>query len=113
MILELSECEINYEVDIDKDKVSDIPHIPTLTHLIKDKWVIIKAVTSSSVISESTDDQFFVTLSLELKLMKIGYGWYHYRHLLSHVIVLRPLLNDLVTKLFGSIPTDDEPVPEP
>ena len=37
MILNLSECEINYKVDIDQDQVSDISHIPTLPHLTKDK----------------------------------------------------------------------------
>ena len=51
MILDLSECEINYEVDIDQDKASEVDHIPTLIHLIKDKWVVIKAATSPSVLS--------------------------------------------------------------
>ena len=47
------------QVDIDQYQVSDIPHIPTLPHSTKDKWVVIKAATSPSVLlSELTDDHF-------------------------------------------------------
>ena len=82
MILDLSECEINYEVGIDQDQVSNIAHIPTLPYLTKDKWVVIKTSKSPSVLSsELTEDHFLVILSLELNLTKMKYGWYHYRNL--------------------------------
>ena len=69
MILDLSECEINYEVDIDKDKVSEVDHLPTLTHLTKDKWVVIKAATSPSVLSSDlTDDHFSCDVITRIKL---------------------------------------------
>ena len=58
MILDLSEFEINYEVVIDKDKVSEVDNVPTLTHLTKDKWVVIKAATLPSVLSYELTDTY-------------------------------------------------------
>ena len=69
MILDLSECEIDYDVDIDQDKVSDIPDIPTLPHLTKDKWVVIKAATSLSVLSsELTEDHFYCDVITRIRI---------------------------------------------
>ena len=50
MILDLSECEISYEVDIDQGQVSTIAHVTTLPHLTKDKWVVIKAAEPPSIL---------------------------------------------------------------
>ena len=69
MILDLSECEINYEVDIDQDKLSEVDQLPSLTHLTKDKWVVIKAATSPSVLSSDlTDDHFSCDVITRIKI---------------------------------------------
>ena len=71
MILDLSESEISYEVDIDidQDQVSTIAHVATLPHLIKDKWVVIKAVESPSIPSSKfTDDHFSCDMITRIKL---------------------------------------------
>ena len=71
MILDLSECEINYEVDIDQDQVSTIAHVATLPHLTKYKWVVIKAVESPSVLSsELMDGHFTCDMITRIKLDK-------------------------------------------
>ena len=37
MILDLSACEITYEVDIDHDQMSTLSYVATIPHLTKDK----------------------------------------------------------------------------
>ena len=69
MILDLSECEISYEVDFDEDEASDIAHVATIPHLTKDKWVVVKAAESPSVLaSELTDDHFTCDMITRIKL---------------------------------------------
>ena len=69
MILDLSECEISYEVDIDQDQVSTIAHVAILPHLTKDKWVVIKAAESPAIISsELTYDHLTCDMITRIKL---------------------------------------------
>ena len=69
MILDLTACEISYEVDIDQDQLSTISHVTTISHLTKDKWVVIKAAESPSTLSsELTDDHLTCDIITRIKL---------------------------------------------
>ena len=69
MILDLTACEISYEVDIDQDQLSNISHVSTIPHLTKEKWVVIKAAESPSIIAaELTDDHLTCDLIKRIKL---------------------------------------------
>ena len=69
MILDLSECEITYEVDIDHDQISTLSHVATIPHLTKAKWVVIKAAESPSILaSELTDDYLTSDIITRIKL---------------------------------------------
>ena len=69
MILDLSACEITYEVDIDHDQISTLSHVATIPHLTKDKWVVIKAAESPSILaSELTDDHLTSDIITRIKL---------------------------------------------
>ena len=37
MILDLKECDISEDVDIDEDQISNLSHIATIPHLTKEK----------------------------------------------------------------------------
>ena len=88
MILDLSECEISYEVDIDQDQVSTIAHVATLPHLTKDKWVVIKAAISPSILSlELTDDHFSCNMISRIKLDENRIWLVYYCHLLIHILL--------------------------
>ena len=69
MILDLSACEITYEVDIDHDQISTLSHVATIPHLTKAKWVVIKAAQSPSTLaSELTDDHLTSDIITRIKL---------------------------------------------
>ena len=71
MILDLTECEISYDVDIDQDELSTISHVATILHLTKDKWVVIKAAeTSSASGSVITEDNFIHEMITRIKIDK-------------------------------------------
>ena len=71
MILDLSACEITYDVDIDHDQLSTLSHVATIPHLTKDKWVVIKAVESPSTLaSELTDDHLTSDIITRIRLDK-------------------------------------------
>ena len=69
MILDLSACEITYEVDIDHDQLSTLSHVATIPHLTKAKWVVIKAAQSPSTLaSELTDDHLTSDIITRIRL---------------------------------------------
>ena len=71
MILDLSACEITYEVDIDQDQISTLLHVATIPHLTKNKWVVIKAAESPSILaSELTDDHLLSDIITRIKIDK-------------------------------------------
>ena len=49
MILDLKECDISEDVDIDEDQISNLSHIATILHLTKEKWAVVKAAVSPSI----------------------------------------------------------------
>ena len=50
MILDLSNTEIVYDVDIDKDKISECNnHMTTTPHLTNEKWVVVEAAQGPSM----------------------------------------------------------------
>ena len=69
MILNIAECDINYDVDIDQDELSTISHVATIPHHTKDKWVVIKAaetpIASGAVL---TDDHFHHEIITRIKI---------------------------------------------
>ena len=69
MILDLKECDISEDVDIDEDQISNLSHIATIPHLTKEKWAVVKAAVSPSISSsELTDDHFLHQIITRIKL---------------------------------------------
>ena len=46
MILDLSECDISYEPDVDPDIMNQNKNVTRITHLTKEKWVVVKAASA-------------------------------------------------------------------
>jgi hypothetical protein len=59
MILDLSECEISYESDVNPDITSAASNAIHINHLTNEKWVVIQAVTSPEADSENLTDNHF------------------------------------------------------
>lgn len=69
MILDLSECEISYKIDIDQDQLSTVPHVATISHLTKNKWVVVNTTESSYVTSSKlVDDHISCDMITSIKL---------------------------------------------
>ena len=69
MILDLSECEISTEVEVDQEDTHTVSHVAQITHLTKEKWVVIKAAESPSMPSSSlSDDHFWNPIITRIKL---------------------------------------------
>ena len=69
MILDLTDCEINYEADIDQDEVTQIKYVSTIPHLTNEKWAVVKAAESpEKIFSELSDDHFLSDITTRFKL---------------------------------------------
>ena len=69
MILDLTDCEINYEADIDQDELTKITYVSTIPHLTNEKWAVVNAAESPETIcSELTDDHFFSDITTRFKI---------------------------------------------
>ena len=69
MILDLTECEICEDVDIDQDQIATASHVVRIPHLTQEKWAVIKAAELSSILSsELTDDHFVNEIITRIKL---------------------------------------------
>ena len=69
MILDLTECKISTEVDVDQDQIDNVSHVAQMPHLTKEKWVVIKAAESPSVLSSNvTDDHLLNPIMTRIKL---------------------------------------------
>ena len=60
MILDLTQCDISTEVDVDQDQIDIVSHVAQIPHLTKEKWAVIKAVESPSVLSSNLSDDHFI-----------------------------------------------------
>ena len=57
MIIDLSHSTINYDVDIDPDESVTTGYAPAkVTHLTKEKWVVVKAAKSPSILNSDLSD---------------------------------------------------------
>jgi len=69
MILDLTECEICEDVDISPDQTDTTSHAIRIPHLTQEKWVVVKAAESSSILSsELTDDHFVNDIITRIKI---------------------------------------------
>ena len=69
MILDLTECGICEDVDIDQDLIHIVSNIARIPHLTNEKWAVIKATESPFILSsELTDDHFVNEIITRIKL---------------------------------------------
>ena len=69
MIFNLSDCEIDYEPDIDPDLVQTVNYLVTLLHLTKEKWVVLWAADAPEAINHDiTDSHFQFSIATHVKL---------------------------------------------
>ena len=76
MILDLSECDINDESDVNPDINSAANNAIQVDHLTNEKWVVIQAATSPEADSESlTDNHFDSKIHTRIKLHNDDNVW--------------------------------------
>ena len=70
MIIDLSFSTINYDIDIDPDQSVPSGYDPTIvTHLTKEKWVVVKAAKSLSILnSDLSDNHIHVDMIFRIQL---------------------------------------------
>ena len=69
MIIDLGDCEIETQPDIDPDLVHTLNHIVPLAHLAREKWVVLWATDAPETNnSEITDSHFHSTITPHVKL---------------------------------------------
>ena len=70
MIIDLSFSTINYDIDIDPDQSVSSGYDPTIvTHLTKEKWVVVKAAKSPSILnSDLSDNHIHVDMIFRIQL---------------------------------------------
>ena len=78
MILDLSECDISYEPDIHPDQINHTPNQTKITHLTKEKWVVVKASTAPRADDNDLSEQHLnsriihrITLDPDMKIWMI------------------------------------------
>ena len=59
MIIGLSDCDIIYEMDQDSDTLPDNTRDRIITHLIKDKWIVVLSLESSEANADSSSNSYF------------------------------------------------------
>jgi hypothetical protein len=76
MILDLSECEVNYERDVNPDITSAASSTIQINYLTNEKWVVIQAATSPEADSENlTDNHFDSKIHTRIKLYDDNDVW--------------------------------------
>ena len=69
MIIDLSDCDITYEMDQDPDTIPDDANERVVTHLTNEKWEIVLAAESPVVDAHLyTDDHFDSCITKRVKL---------------------------------------------
>jgi len=69
MIIDLTECDITYDMDQDPDTIPDDANERVITHLTNEKWVIVLAAESPHADAHHiTDSHFDSVITKRLKL---------------------------------------------
>ena len=69
MIIDLGDCEIETQPDIDPDLVHTLKYIVPLPHLVREKWAVLWAADAPEANnSEITDSNFQSTIATRVKL---------------------------------------------
>ena len=69
MIFDVSDCEIDYDPDIDPDLVQTVNYLVTLSHLAKEKWVVLWAAGALEANNHDiTDSHFQSAIATRVKL---------------------------------------------
>jgi len=59
MIIDLSDCDITYEMDQDPDTIPDDANERVITHLTNEKWAIVLAAESPAAGAHHLTDYHF------------------------------------------------------
>ena len=70
MILDLTECDISYEPDVDPDIINQTPNVTRITHLTNKKWVVVKAaiaprVNETDITVDHLDCKIIIRITLD------------------------------------------------